>query len=79
MTRISYHELADLLECSPRNARRIVNANKNKITPIRLGHRTVKFSLQQAIRFKKDLEKSAIQVALHKQPRKLVIKVGGKR
>jgi hypothetical protein len=37
---LNYEQTARALQCSPRNARRILN--KHKIKTIRLGHRTVR-------------------------------------
>jgi hypothetical protein len=72
MTEINYNELATLLECSPRHARRIVRANGKLIQPIMYGYRKVKFKLSDAVLLKDRIRKEAVS-----RGRDLVIKIKG--
>ena len=57
MPEIKYTEVARILECSPRNARRIIA--RTNIKPRRHGYRTVRFERDHILKLKRELKKRA--------------------
>ena len=69
MNEIDYEEAAKILECSPRNARRIVA--RSNVKPIRRGYRIVRFKRDHIVALKKTIDQL--------RSNRLVIKIGGHR
>ena len=67
MTEITYDQAADLLNCSPRNVRRVVR--RNGIKPIRRGHRTVRLDGEKILRLKLSLVTHKARSNGHAKPR----------
>lgn len=57
---ITYDEVASLLKCTPRHARRVIRLNKVK--PSIYGHRTVRFPIEKIIELKRTLEENGRRV-----------------
>lgn len=69
MQEITYQQAADLLGCSPRNARRIIR--RSNVKTIRRGYRTIRFVRAEIVALKNALKE--------KRQLKIVIHVGGAR
>jgi MarR-like DNA-binding transcriptional regulator SgrR of sgrS sRNA len=69
MDEIDYEEVAEILECSPRNARRIIS--HSNVNPLRRGYRTVRFKRGHILALKKALDA--------RRNRTLIIKIGSAR